>query len=116
MSAPAAGATAIVDDIAAGRVSAVEVCRDALERIGRVNPALNAFNLITEERALDRAAQVDRLRASGRALGPLAGVPLAVKDNMCVQGMRTTASSRILETFVAPYDATTISKLEQAHR
>jgi len=114
MSAPVAGATAIVDDIAAGRVSAVEVCRDALERIGRVNPPLNAFNLITEERALDRAAQVDRLRASGRVLGPLAGVPLAVKDNMCVQGMRTTASSRILETFVAPYDATTISKLEQA--
>jgi aspartyl-tRNA(Asn)/glutamyl-tRNA(Gln) amidotransferase subunit A len=114
MSAPAPGAAAIVDDIAAGRVSAVEVCRDALERIGRVNPPLNAFNLITEVRALDRAAQVDRLRATGGALGPLAGVPLAVKDNMCVQGMRTTASSRILETFVAPYDATTISRLEQA--
>jgi aspartyl-tRNA(Asn)/glutamyl-tRNA(Gln) amidotransferase subunit A len=114
MSAPVPGARAIAGDIAAGRVSAVEVCRDALDRIVQVNPTLNAFNLITGERALDRAAHVDRLRASGAALGPLAGVPIAVKDNMCVQGMRTTASSRILETFIAPYDATAISKLEQA--
>ena len=101
-----AGARAIADDIAAGRVSAVEVCRDALDRIAHVNPSLNAFNLVAEERALDRAAHIDRLRASGAALGPLAGVPIAVKDNMCVRGMRTTASSRILDTFVAPYDAT----------
>ena len=86
----------------------------ALERITRVNTSLNAFNLVTAERALDRAAHVDRLRASGTALGPLAGVPIAVKDNMCVRGMRTTASSRILDTFVAPYDATTIEKLERA--
>jgi aspartyl-tRNA(Asn)/glutamyl-tRNA(Gln) amidotransferase subunit A len=114
MSAAAAGARAIAGDIAAGRVSAVEVCRDALDRIARVNPSLNAFNLIAGERALDRAAAVDRLRVSGAALGPLAGVPIAVKDNMCVRGMRTTASSRILETFVPPYDATTIAKLEHA--
>jgi aspartyl-tRNA(Asn)/glutamyl-tRNA(Gln) amidotransferase subunit A len=110
----AGGARAIARDIAAGRVSAVDVCRDALDRIARVNPALNAFNLVADERALDRAAGVDRLRASGGTLGPLAGVPVAVKDNMCVRGMRTTASSRILDTFVPPYDATTISKLEQA--
>ena len=79
-----------------------------------VNPALNAFNLISGERALERAASIDRLRASGTPLGPLAGVPIAVKDNMCVRGMRTTASSRILDTFVPPYDATTITKLEEA--
>jgi len=114
MSPPAAGVRAIAGDIAAGRVSAVEVCREALERITRVNPSLNAFNLVTAERALDRAAHVDRRRASGTALGPLAGVPIAVKDNMCVRGMRTTASSRILDTFIAPYDATAIEKLERA--
>jgi len=114
MSALAAGARAIADDVAAGRVSAVEVCRDALERVERVNPTLNAFNLVTAERALDRAAQVDRLRASGGTLGPLAGVPIAVKDNLCVRGVRTTASSRILDSFVPPYDATIIAKLEQA--
>jgi aspartyl-tRNA(Asn)/glutamyl-tRNA(Gln) amidotransferase subunit A len=114
MSALLANARAIADDIASGRVSAVEVCREALNRIARVNASLNAFNLVTDERALDRAARVDRLRSSGAALGPLAGVPIAVKDNMCVRGMRTTASSRILDTFVPPYDATTILKLEQA--
>jgi len=114
MSALVAGARAIAADIAAGRVSAVDVCREALDRIALVNPSLNAFNLVTDERALDRAAQVDRLRASGGTLGPLAGVPIAVKDNMCVRGMRTTASSRILDSFVPPYDATIIAKLEQA--
>jgi aspartyl-tRNA(Asn)/glutamyl-tRNA(Gln) amidotransferase subunit A len=114
MSALPAGARAIAGDIAAGRVSAVEVCRDALDRIAHVNPSLNAFNLVAGERALERAAHIDGLRASGAALGPLAGVPIAIKDNLCVRGMRTTASSRILDTFVAPYDATTITKLEQA--
>src|SRR5512144_995103 len=102
MSGLVAGARAIAGDIAAGRLSAVEVCREALDRISRLNTLLNAFNLVTAERALDRAAQLDRLRASGATLGPLAGVPIAVKDNMCVRDMRTTASSRILDTFVAP--------------
>ena len=114
MSALPAGARAIAGDIAAGRVSAVEVCRDALDRVAHVNPSLNAFNLVAGERALERAAHIDGLRASGAALGPLAGVPIAIKDNLCVRGMRTTASSRILDTFIAPYDATTITKLEQA--
>ncbi len=109
-----ASVRAIADDIAAGRVSAVEVCRQALDRIARVNTSLNAFNLVTDERALDTAAGIDRLRASGRPLGPLAGVPIAVKDNMCVRGMRTTASSRILDSFAPPYDATIIIKLEKA--
>ena len=109
-----ANARAIAGDIAAGRVSAVEICRQALDRIALLNTSLNAFNLVTDERALDRAAEIDRLRASRSALGPLAGVPIAVKDNMCVRGMRTTASSRILDSFAPPYDATTITKLEQA--
>jgi aspartyl-tRNA(Asn)/glutamyl-tRNA(Gln) amidotransferase subunit A len=114
MSPISASARAIAADVATGRVSAVEICREALDQITRVNPALNAFNLVSAERALERAAHIDRLRASGGRLGPLAGVPVAVKDNMCVRGMRTTASSRILHNFVPPYDATTIAKLEEA--
>jgi aspartyl-tRNA(Asn)/glutamyl-tRNA(Gln) amidotransferase subunit A len=110
----ARSARAVRDDIAAGRVSAVETCRTALERITAVNPALNAFNLVDADRALGRAADIDRARASGNPLGPLAGVPVALKDNLCVRGMRTTASSRILETFVPPYDATVVSRLEAA--
>ena len=70
--------------------------------------SLNAFNLVARDRALERAAAVDRARAAGASLGPLAGVPIALKDNLCVRGMRTTASSRILEHFVPPYDATVV--------
>ena len=114
MSPLASGAREIRDDIVAGRVSAVDACRASLDRIAQVNPSLNAFNLVDAERALARAATIDRQRASGAALGPLAGVPIALKDNMCARGMRTTASSRILDTFVPPYDATVVSRLEQA--
>jgi len=101
-------------DIAAGSISAVEACRVTLERISSVNPALNAFNHIDADRALERAAAVDRQRAAGDRLGPLAGIPIALKDNLCVRGMRTTASSRILDTFRPPYDATVVARLEAA--
>ena len=82
--------------------------------MNHVNPALNAFNLVAADRALERAREIDRRRAGGEPLGPLAGVPVALKDNICVRGVRTTASSRILETFVPPYDATVVSRIEQA--
>ena len=114
MTTTARSAREIRDDVAAGAVSAVEVCRDALERIEAVDPLLNAFNLIARDRALARAADIDRQRASGGTLGPLAGVPVALKDNLCVRGMRTTASSRMLEHFVPPYDATVVERLETA--
>ena len=107
-------ARGIRDDIAAGRLSAVDVCRAALARIEQLNPVLNAFNHVAGDRALARAAEIDRSRASGDTVGPLAGVPVAVKDNLCVRGMRTTASSRILDRFVAPYDATVVRRLESA--
>jgi aspartyl-tRNA(Asn)/glutamyl-tRNA(Gln) amidotransferase subunit A len=100
--------------VVSGQASATEICRDTLTRMERVNPALNAFNLIAGERALARAERIDRQRAAGAALGPLAGVPVVLKDNMCVRGMRTTASSRILETFIPPYDATVTQRLEAA--
>jgi len=107
-------ARTIRDDIAAGKVSAVEVCRAFLERIEAVNPSLNAFNLVAADRALARADDVDRRRAAGESAGPLAGVPIAIKDNLCVNGMRTTASSRILDRFVPPYDATAVQRMEAA--
>jgi len=101
-------------DIAAGAISAVEACRATLDRMSSVNPALNAFNHVDGERALARAAAIDRQRAAGERLGPLAGVPIALKDNMCVRGMRTTASSKILDSFIPPYDATVVNRLESA--
>ena len=109
-----ATAKSIRDEIAAGRLSAVDATHAALDRIASVNGALNAFNLVDAERALGRAREIDRRRAAGDTPGPLAGVPIALKDNMDVRGMKTTASSRILENFVAPFDATVVRRLEAA--
>ena len=111
---PLTSAREIREAIVTGQASAVEMCRAALARIEQTNTSLNAFNLIATERALERAGQVDRQRASGAALGPLAGVPVALKDNLCVRGVRTTASSRILDNFIPPYDATVVERLESA--
>lgn len=102
----------IRDAVQNGSRSAVSVCEDALARIERLNPLLNAFNTVTAERALSRAAAVDA--NPERARLPLAGVPVAVKDNLCTKGTLTTASSRMLEDFVPPYDATAVARLEAA--
>src|SRR6185436_11342257 len=107
-------ATTLRSEIAAGRLSALEVCRAALDRIADVNGPLNAFNLIAGERALERAQEIDRRRAAGERVGPLGGVPIAIKDNIDVRGMLTTASSRILRDFCPPYDATVVRRLEAA--
>jgi aspartyl-tRNA(Asn)/glutamyl-tRNA(Gln) amidotransferase subunit A len=105
---------AIRDQVAGGDVSAVEVCREHLARIEAINPQLNAFNTVAADRALDRAADVDRRRAAGEKPGPLAGVPVALKDNLCLRGVRTTASSRILDRYLPSYDATVVRRLEDA--
>ena len=107
-------ACALRDRITAGAISASEVCREHLARVADANPRLNAFNTVTAERALACAGRIDRRRAAGEPLGPLAGVPIAVKDNLSVQGVRTTASSRILDDYVPVYDATVVRRLEAA--
>ena len=101
-------------DIAAGTISAVEACLVTLDRVSSMNASLNAFNHVDADRALERAAAIDHRRAAGDRLGPLAGVPIALKDNLCVRGMRTTASSKILDRFIPPYDATVVQRLENA--
>jgi aspartyl-tRNA(Asn)/glutamyl-tRNA(Gln) amidotransferase subunit A len=105
---------AVRDRIARGDVSAVELCREHLARIEALNPRLNAFNTVAADRALERAADVDRRRAAGDTPGPLAGVPIAVKDNLCIRGVRTTASSRVLDGYRPAYTATVVARLEAA--
>jgi len=100
----------IRDAVGAGHVSAVEICEHALARIAALDSTLKAFLAIAGDRALDRAREVDR----GKRSAPLAGVPVAVKDNIMTRGITTTAASRMLETFVPPYDATVVGRLEAA--
>jgi aspartyl-tRNA(Asn)/glutamyl-tRNA(Gln) amidotransferase subunit A len=99
--------------LAAGQYSAVELTRHFLDRIGRFNPALNAFVTVTAEQALAAAAAADASRAAGRA-GTLTGVPIAHKDIFCTQGVKTSCGSRMLDNFVAPYDATVVSRMAAA--
>ena len=92
-------------------VSAVELTTAALDRIKALDEKLGAFNSLTEETALNTAKQVDDKIAKGEELPLLAGIPLALKDNMNLVGSKTTASSKILENFVSPYNATITEKL-----
>ena len=92
-------------------VSAVELTKASLDRIKSLDEKLGAFNSFTEETALNTAKKVDEKIANGEELPLLAGVPLALKDNMNLIGSKTTASSKILENFVSPYNATVTQKL-----
>lgn len=103
----------IRDDVRRRSRSASEVCRAALERLEAVEPSLHAFNTVTRDQALARAAEIDRDFDRWRDR-PLVGVPIALKDNLCTKGVRTTASSRMLEAYVPPYDATAVSRLAAA--
>ena len=100
--------------IGAGQVSSREVTQAHLDQIEAVEPRVNAFLHVAADRALASADAVDAQRAAGEPLGPLAGVPLAMKDIFCAQGMPTTCGSRILEGWVPPYDATITSRLAEA--
>ncbi len=107
-------AAPLAELMAAGEVSAVEVTRAHLDRIAETDDRTGAWLTVTADAALDAARAVDERRAAGDALGPLAGIPVAVKDVMCTEGVTTTAGSKILETFVPPYDATVVAKVKAA--
>ena len=102
------------DAIAGGRMSAAEAVRGCLDRIERLDGKIKAFISVAGERALEQAKQIDERLGRGEQVGSLAGVPVAVKDNMCTRFGKTTCSSKILADFAAPYDATVVGKLEAA--
>jgi aspartyl-tRNA(Asn)/glutamyl-tRNA(Gln) amidotransferase subunit A len=95
-------------------VSAREAVSDCLEQIQKLNLKLNAFLTVTEKEALKQAEVVDSMLAKSERVGLLAGIPIAVKDNICIKGIRATCGSKILENFVPVYDATVVQKLKAA--
>jgi len=99
--------------LAKGEVSSVELTQHFLSRIERLNPALNALITVTGPQALADAAVADRRRAAGDR-APMLGIPLIHKDIFCTDGVRTSCGSRMLDNFIAPYDATVVARLKDA--
>jgi aspartyl-tRNA(Asn)/glutamyl-tRNA(Gln) amidotransferase subunit A len=100
--------------IESGEISAVEICKSYLRSIEDRDPQIRAFIHYNPEIALAQAAQIDKRRAARQPLPPLAGIPVAIKDNILIEGQRCTCASKILENFVALYNATVIEKLKSA--
>lgn len=107
-------AARLAHDVAGGRVRAEQVCRAALDRIARLDPLTGAFLEVCGEAALERARSIDRAVAAGANPGPLAGIPVAIKDNICTRVGRTTCGSRMLAGYRSPCDATAVERLEAA--
>lgn len=101
------------EGLKAKKFSAVDLTQACLDRIKETEAKINAFVTVTDDQALKDAIKADALLAKGEDL-PLLGIPLAVKDNFCTDGITTTASSKLLENFIPPYDATVVRKLKDA--
>jgi len=97
-----------------GTVSCVDIAAAHVDRIASVDDRVGAFLHVDREQVLSQAAAIDERRRGGEPLGGLAGMPVAVKDNICARGVRTSCASRMLERFVPPYDAYVIERLKQA--
>jgi aspartyl-tRNA(Asn)/glutamyl-tRNA(Gln) amidotransferase subunit A len=103
----------LAERLANRQISSVELTRHFLARIERLNPSLNALVTVTAEQALQAAEAADGRRAAGEA-GQLLGIPLIHKDIFCTDGVRTSCGSRMLDNFIAPYDATVVTRLKAA--
>jgi aspartyl-tRNA(Asn)/glutamyl-tRNA(Gln) amidotransferase subunit A len=109
-----AGALELIRLLKGGEVSALEVTESVLARVDEVEERVRAYLTVTPELARARAKRVDEALRRGEAPGPIAGVPVAIKDIICTRGIRSTAGSRILEGYVPPYSATVAERLEAA--
>ena len=104
----------LADLLAAGEITSVELTQACLDRIHALNPRINAFLFIDDDGALATARDIDARRATGETLPRLAGIPIAIKDNMVSRGKPTTCASKILQGWLPPYDATVVAKLNAA--
>src|SRR6185437_1026003 len=100
-------------DLKAKKYSSVELTKAYIERIKQVEPKVKAYVTVTEEEALTNAKEADKKIAQGVDL-PLLGIPLSVKDNFSTKGIRTTASSKVLDAYIPPFDSTVTKRLKDA--
>src|SRR5688572_21445116 len=107
-------ATELLELLAKGDVTAEAVAQSFLQAIKERDGRIQAFLHVDEAKTLEQARAIDAKRRGGEALGPLAGIPVAVKDVLCTAGVRTTCGSKVLDNFIPPYDATVIARLKQA--
>lgn len=114
MSITSATASELLAKMNAGEVSSEEITAACLAEIARRDESINAFLSLQGETALETAREVDRKRKAGEPLGKLAGIPIALKDNICATGATTTCASRMLEAFTPPYDAHIVERLRAA--
>ena len=94
--------------------SAVELCNDVLARINETEDKIGSYVTVAEESAKENAKKIDKAMAAGEKLHPLAGIPIGIKDNISTKGIRTTCSSKMLENYVPPFDATVMNKINNA--
>ena len=102
------------EKVRTGEVSAVSLAELHFERIAAADGPIHSYLALTKERALEQAARVDAAAKAGEPLGPLAGVPVAIKDVLTTRGVETTAGSKILKGYHPPYDATAVARMEAA--
>ena len=96
------------------KISSAELTQAVLERAEKLDNKLNAYITICADKAFEQAKAVDNKRSKGEPLSPLAGIPIAVKDNISVKDVKMTCGSKMLENYISPYNATVIEKLEAA--
>ena len=102
------------DQLAKGQISSRQATEHVFERIERYDPDIHGYLELHREAGLAQADRIDKRRRQGENLGPLAGVPIAIKDNICISHGKTTCASKILGNFQAPYDAHVIQALNGA--
>ena len=110
---PVSSAREAVEKIRSGELSAENILDESLMRIREKDQELHAYLMIMEEKARAKAKQIDQKVKKGMHLGKLAGVTIAIKDNLCTKGINTTCSSRMLQNFRPTYNATVVEKLEK---
>src|ERR1700722_11280108 len=104
----------LIEGLKQKKISSEELTKAYLNRIETLNPKINSFITVTKEQALKDALASDERRQKGNLLSPLDGIPIAQKDNFCTTGIKTSCGSKMLDNFVAPYDATIVARFKNA--